>query len=175
MNNRNFRFWLIYWLVWLPYLAGYVTVFLAQGGSSVNSALRTGLYNVGSAALCGVGVVLLCELLPYKFVYRWWFFPAQIWFSAVYSVGWFAILMTILTANYFFETGKFELIIFSGPALLWQLFAGAMIYGTIASMVYVAQTAAVLRTASERAARRGFARARRTRRFARPAQPAFFI
>jgi len=56
-----------------------------------------------------------------------------------------------LTVELFLRTGKFAPVWFSGYALQWQLFSGLMIYGTIASIVYVWQIAASLRVEQQRA------------------------
>ncbi len=148
----TFRNWLIYFAAWIPYALSYVAVFFAQS-STVNLFfdVRTAFLNVIPAAICGVLVVVLCEKLSWSNHRRIWFFPAHFVFAIAFSALWYAAVLLFLTVELSFRTGRFSPVSFSGFALQWQLFSGLMIYGTIASVVYVLQIAASLQFEKQRA------------------------
>lgn len=147
------RQWLIYSACWIPYAASYVAVFLTYNPhSNLLPEIRTALLNVVPAALCGILIVKLCERAAWNNHRRAWFFPAQIVFAIGFSLLWYAAVLLFMTAELSLRRGAFSPTWFNGYALQWQFFSGLMIYGTIASIIYVRQIAHSLRIEKARAA-----------------------
>ena len=157
--HRRFRFWLLYAAAWLPYAASFTFVFISQG-STWRSALLDTAYNIVPAALLGVAVFRLCERVPWTLHRRRWFFPAQVGFAVLYATLWVASVSAVFTAVSTLRRGEFTLNYLRSYALNWEFFSGLMIYGTLASVAYVRQTAARLR---EEEARRAHAETLRAR------------
>ena len=148
----SFRSWLIYFAFWFLYVLSYVAVFLARGETSFIAALRAALFNVLPAALLGIGVFRLCRIIPWSLQQRVWFFPAQLFLAAVYSISWYVAVISGLSLDLSVRRGVWSPVWFGDFALQWQLFSGLMIYGTIASIVYVLQIAQNLQLEKARAA-----------------------
>src|SRR6266446_969628 len=64
--RKSFRFWLIYSVAWLPYAASYVALFVSHLGRTFFEAIKGSIFNVLPAALLGVGVVAICQRLPWS-------------------------------------------------------------------------------------------------------------
>ena len=147
--NKGLRFWLVYSLAWFPYAASYVAVFV-QEGSSLPSAISDALSNVVSAAVLGVGVIWLCERLPWALSRKPWFFPLHAGFAIVYAALWVCAVSLIFTAQVSIESAALTIRYLQSYALQWEFFSGLMIYATLASLAYVLQISVHLREEERR-------------------------
>ena len=147
--KRGFRFWSIYAVVWLPYAASYVAVFVQQG-SPILSAISDALSNVVTAALLGVCVLWICRRLPWSVYCRPWFFVLHIALAALYAVLWIVAICSLYTLLATIQRGQWTPVVLRSWALQWELFSGLMIYATLASVAYVLQVAANLREEERR-------------------------
>lgn len=147
------RFWLIYALAWIPYALTYGAVFLTQAEARPIGLLAAIGRNIIPAALLGLGVIWICNRLPWPLHRRIWFFPLHFLFAAVYSLVWTGVLFFLLTLSAYQQTGVWRPVSFVGNALQWQIFTGIMLYATIASIVYVLQAVQNLREEERRSAR----------------------
>lgn len=147
--SKGLRFWLVYSLAWLPYTVSYVAVFVQQG-SSLWSATSDALCNVVSAALLGVGVIWLCERLPWALSRKPWFFPLHAGLAVVYALLWVCAVSLIFTIWVSIESAALTIRYLQSYALQWEFFSGLMIYATLASLAYVLQISAHLREEERR-------------------------
>ena len=148
---KTSKFWLVYAAAWLPYAASYVAVFLAQGSPSVFNAVLAMIFNIAPAALLGVGVLKICERIPWTWHRRPWFFLAHSGFAAAYCLLWVSIVMSLMTIEQSLIAKKWTPVVFPRPVIYWMLWAGLMVYGTITSIAYVLQVSSHLRKERERA------------------------
>ena len=148
--KRRFRFWLVYCLAWLPYAFSYVAVFIQQG-SSPGAAIRDAATNVISAAVVGVGVLWICQRLPWSLYKRAWFVPLHVVLAIVYAGLWVSAVSLVFTVIGSLEAGKLTILYLQSYALQWEFFSGLMIYATLASLSYVFQISVNLREEERRA------------------------
>ena len=153
-------FWSAYWLLWIPVVAAYGAIFMAQG-TAPGRAVSHALANVGTAAALGASVMSL----PLRL--RWpgsgtaakaVFLAAQLALAAAFSAAWLVAVSVLLAAPRIARGAEWSPVEFSGPALRWQLFAGAMMYGALTGVAYAVRTG---RELSERDAALARAEARR--------------
>lgn len=147
------KFWFIYSVAWLPYALSYILVFLTQSNGSFSGIFFIMCRNLIPAAVLGIGIVWICNLLNWSLHQRIWFFPLHIILSIVYSTLWTGIVFLSLTVNLSSERGIWTPVSFIGNALQWQVFSGMMFYATIASIIYVLQVVKNLREEERRSAR----------------------
>jgi sensor histidine kinase YesM len=147
--KRGFRFWSIYAVVWLPYAASYIAIFVQQG-SPIVSAISDALCNVVTAALLGVCVLWICSRLAWSLYRRPWFFVLHIALAVLYAMLWVAAVSSLFTLLTTVARGQWTVVVLRSYALQWELFSGLMIYSTIASVAYVQQVAANLREEERR-------------------------
>ena len=149
----SYRFWLIYFLAWIPYALSYIAVFLTQLDTGIFSIFRSMLRNILPAALLGICIIWVLNRINWSLHKKIWFFPAHILLATVYSLIWTGTLFLLLTIDISLRNGVWTPITFVGKALQWQVFSGLMIYATIASIIYVLQVVRNLREEESRAAR----------------------
>ncbi len=150
--SHQHRFWSVYAVAWIPYLAANVTVFLLQERQQhFGSALLSALLNVVPAALLGVIVVWGTRKVPLRA--RPSFFVLHVAAAVGYSILWFVMLMAGLTVRNGILRGEWTLVAFGGVALYWQLLQGGLLYPVVAGVTYAVRTVSELRRQEDRAAR----------------------
>src|ERR1700694_3349062 len=82
--RRPFRFWLVYGIAWLPYVASYVALFVSHLGRTFFEAIKGYIFNVLPAALLGVGVVAICQRLPWLPSHRYRLLSIHLLLASVY-------------------------------------------------------------------------------------------
>lgn len=154
------RFWRIYAAAWLPYATLYTALFLTDGRNRPLAAVAATVLNISTAALLGVAVVWMCGRLAWPARRPAAFAAAHAAAAFAYAGGWFCALMLALSLQSSAREGRWSPVWFTGPAQHWQLFAGVMVYGTIAGLSYAVQAGTRLREEEARAARAEALRAR---------------
>jgi len=132
-------FWWGYAAVSLAYAATYMAVFLADRPTrSLAYVAVAAAINVTSAAALGVLVVALTAHTPWPRAtgQRARFAGTHALAAALYSLLWLAAVMLFLSLRDRIAGLPSVPRAWSGPALHWQLFAGVMLYGTIAGSAY---------------------------------------
>ncbi|MGI8547808.1 MAG: sensor histidine kinase [Gemmatimonadaceae bacterium] len=145
------RFWFSYSLAWLPYFAGYVAIFLVVRNATLVSALLGSLVNVVPAALLGVAAVSLTGRLSWSQPNRLSFLALHAVFATAYSLLWFASLTAGLLVQAGIERGSWTVTMFRGPALMWQLLQGALLYLVVVGITYAVRASAAVRELEARA------------------------
>lgn len=151
--RKTSKFWIVYAAAWLPYAATYIVVFLAQSNASTRAVILGTVFNIGSAALLGLGVLRVCEQFPWTRHRRPWFFPAHLGFVAAYSLLWILLMMMLMTIEQSVIAKTWTPVTFARPVIIWTFLNGLMIYATIASIAYVMQVSSHLREEQARAER----------------------
>lgn len=143
---------LLYFAAWIPYAASYTAVFAYQGFDDFERSVLTMLMNIVPAALLGLGAIRFCSNFKWTENRRERFLIIQFVAALAYSALWYGLVITVFTVELSIRRAAFSPTFFSGYALQWQLFSGAMIYATIASIIYAVQIAENLRVEEQRRA-----------------------
>ena len=125
---------IVYGLAWLPAMAIYTAMFVADGEGSVGRAAVTAFLNVGSAAALGLPVLRLVRARPWPPDHPRRFLISHLLGACVYAVAWAGAVMGLVSVWGLTTTGAWDPLVLRGPALRWQLFAGVMVYGAIAGV-----------------------------------------
>ncbi len=142
--RKTSKFWIIYAAAWLPYTATYISIFLGQGNVEVRAAVLGTIFNIGTAASLGLGVLRICDRFPWTLNRRPWFFPAHLGFVAAYSLLWILMLMMLMTIERSVIAKAWTPVTFARPIIIWTILNALLIYGTIASVAYVIQVSSHL-------------------------------
>jgi len=151
--RRGFRFWFVYTISWLPYAASYASLYITHLGRTFSEAMKGSLFNVLPAALLGVGVVAVCQRLPWSPEHRRRFLSAHFVLAFLYTALWIITVRFLYAVAQKVEYGSQSLQHFSDYSFQGGGFAGLMIYVTIAGVVYAVQTTERLRAEEARATR----------------------
>src|SRR5262249_42509507 len=150
LMRGRLRFWLVYGIAWLPYAASYVTLFVSHLGQTFLSAVKGSLFNVLPAALLGVGVVAVCERLPWSHDRRLRFFSVHLSLALLYVALWSITAPFLYAVEHVISYGSWS---YSEYSPQRGCVAGLMIYIAIAGIVYAVQTTERLRAEEARATR----------------------
>ncbi len=146
------RIGFLYVAAWVPYLGMYASAFWLSGEAPAGPALLAGVNSVLPAALFGLGVLWICQRLPWGSQSPGRFIALHGGAAALYAgvtamgIG----VMFVATFPVFEEHLAQEA---SGFAMVaWQFFMGLMVYTVLASVSYAFQSTARLREEEHRAA-----------------------
>src|ERR1700730_10101786 len=149
--RKSFRFWLIYCIAWLPYAASYMMLFVTHLGRTFFEAIKGSVLNVLPAALLGVGVVAVCQRLPWSPNRRYRFLSAHLVFASLYVALWMNAVPFLNAMGQLIKNGSWS---YGGEgSFQGGFFTGLLIYVTIAGIVYAVQTTERLRAEEARATR----------------------
>ena len=151
--SKNFQFWLIYALAWVPYALGYATVFAVQSRVGFAPAALNSAHNILPAAFLGIGAVWICRRFSPQRRHPFIFGICQVAFACVYAILWNLLAPLSFSLRRLLEGRDWFFSLFEGYALQWQIFAGLMIYATIASIVYTLEFSQKAREEQARAMR----------------------
>ena len=149
--RRNVRFWLVYSIAWLPYLASYMTLFISHLGQTLPAAVKGSILNVLPAALLGVGVVAVSQRIPWTPNRRYRFLSAHLALASLYVVLWMNAVPFLNAVGQLIQSGSWSLR--RQGSFQGGFFTGLLIYVTIAGIVYAVQTTERLRAEEARATR----------------------
>jgi two-component system, LytTR family, sensor kinase len=144
------RFWIFYTAAWIPYAVSYFLAFASVPSLRSIAFIQT-LYNIGPAALLGVGVLRWSQLFPWSRHIRPWFYPLQVASALTYSLLWCVTALLTGSLAHAIATHHFVFGHFSSYAFQWEFFSGLMIYGNIVGFANIAQ---ISRTLAEEERRR---------------------
>lgn len=151
--NRNFQFWSIYSLAWIPYALGYAVVFVNHVKIPVARAALDSIYNILPAALLGVCIVWICRKFTPTNTNPIIFGAAHLGLAFAYAALWNVMVPLVFSFQKLLQGRDWQYSLFGGYAIQWQFFAGLMIYATIASIVYTLQFSQRAREEQARAMR----------------------
>ena len=143
--GRRFRFWLVYTIAWLPYAASYASLFATHLGRPLFGAIKESIFNVLPAALLGIGVVAVCQRLPWSSDHRRGFLSVHLVLSVVYATLWSEMSRLLYLVDQRFEYGSWSSERLAQNSLQRGFFTGIVIYVTVAGVVYAVQTTERLR------------------------------
>jgi signal transduction histidine kinase len=151
--RRSFRFWLVYGIAWLPFVASYVMLFVTHLGRSFPEAIKASIFGVLPAALLGLGVVAICGRFPWSPERRGRFLSIHLLSAILYLSLWFAAVRILYAVDWKIEYGSWSGLASSRSSFEVGFFTGLMIYATIAGIVYAIQAMERLRVEEARVAR----------------------
>jgi len=131
------RFWLVYALAWSPLIASYTTFYTSHFGQSFPGSLVTSLTGVAPGALLGVGVVAVCEWLPWSPTRRVRFVATHLLLATIYFSAWMAALRIVhwLEQQFAYATQTALL----PPSFDIGMISIMIIYTVIAAVMYAIQ------------------------------------
>lgn len=153
LSTKSSRFWQIYSLIWLPYAAVYVLIFLIADDIPALLGLAISLGNVLPAALLGIAVVRLVQKYPWPPANRSRFFLFHILGAISYGVATTVITNLLLLGLRQVLPDKPQIFAFYPGIMLWQWFIAFLIYDVLVSGVYSLQLVERLRQEEARVAR----------------------
>ncbi|MBB4638137.1 sensor histidine kinase [Longimicrobium terrae] len=153
------RRWTLYAAAWLPMMMAYFGAIMAGGGSVLETFLLM-LHNVAPAALAGIGVVHVCERLPWGSRRRDRLMGIHTLFAFVYALAWWGGMVVTRSIAESLWAGHPRLFVLTFDEARWQIGAGALLYVTIVAVRYAGQVDDRLREQEARAARAEALRAR---------------
>jgi len=149
--RKPLRFWLVYGIAWLPYVASYVALFVSHLGRTFFEAIKGSIFNVLPAALLGIGVVAICQRLPWSPNRRYRLLAVHLVLASVYVALGMAAVPFLYAVDQKIEYGSWS---YQREGLFQAgFFTGLLIYVTIAGVVYAVQTTERLRAQEARATR----------------------
>jgi hypothetical protein len=120
--SKNFQFWLIYALAWIPYALGYATVFAVQSGVGFARAALDSAHNILPAALLGIGAVWICRRFSPQRRRPAIFGICQLGLACAYAISWNLVTPLSFSLRRLFEGRGWFFSLFEGYALQWQFF-----------------------------------------------------
>jgi len=151
--NRNYKFWLVYFVAWLPYAGSYAALFVSTMGDSFFAAIKDSVFNVLPAAILGVGVVEISSRLKWSQGTRARFLLEHSMMALLYAALWITAVPLFFSLEGILRGGHWRYRQFVSYAFQWEFFAGLMIYATIAGIVYALEVTGRLRAEEARADR----------------------
>jgi len=85
--GRTFRFWLVYRIAWLPFVASYLRLLVAHLGRPLPEAIRATIIAVLPPTLLGVGVVAMCDRFRWRPRAHIGFFSIHLLLAAFYFLS----------------------------------------------------------------------------------------
>src|SRR5690242_4306876 len=95
--NRDRAYWLIYAGAWVPYALSYFVIFVAQADITSTSAAVSTLDNILPAAVLGIGVMQVCDHLPWgsrRYRHFWWM---HLVCALTYALLWWILILLALS------------------------------------------------------------------------------
>jgi len=145
------RFWTVYGIAWTAYGAGLAAILIASGRPP-GRAVFVGLSFVVTAALAGIGVIALCERVPWPPQNRTRFVVIQLASGAAFTVASVVGTLGLLSIGTSLLSGVPALMIFPGPMLLLHVGMALGLYMVLALLVYTIQLAVRVREEQSRVA-----------------------
>src|SRR5438552_11367313 len=134
--RARLRFWLVYSIAWLPLAAGYVRLFVGHLNQTFAEGIRAAIFGVFPAAILGIGVVIICERLPWSIASRVRFLSIHLASSVLYFALWMATTQVLYALDQRIEYGSTRS---SLEVLEVGFVTGLLVYVTIAGIVYAIQ------------------------------------
>src|SRR5436190_19666677 len=136
LMRGRLQFWLVYSLAWLPFAAGYVRLFVGHLHQTFAEGIKASIFGVLPAAILGIGVVIICERLPWSTVSRVRFLSIHLASSVLYFALWMATTQVLYALDQRIEYGSTRS---SLEVLEVGFVTGLLVYVTIAGIVYAIQ------------------------------------
>lgn len=144
------RFFLLYLVFWLAIGFAYEALFMLTPSVDVYAAFITGLNIVGTAAILGVGGIVVAAMAPLPQDRLFVSLTVHAFGAFIYSLVWVGVLMAIRNVEVYLSADDFQFVIPPGFVVRWHLLAGTAMYATIVSGVIAFRS--VARVEAERQA-----------------------
>lgn len=144
------RFFLLYIVFWLAIGFAYEALFMLTPSVDVYGAFITGLNIVGTAALLGVGGVVVAAKAPLPQDRLFVSLTIHAFGAFTYSLVWVGVIMAIRNIEIYLSADAFQFVLPPGFVVRWHLLAGTAMYATIVTGVIAFRS--VARVEAERQA-----------------------
>jgi len=150
--RQTFRFWLVYAIAWLPFVASYLILLVIHLGRPLIESIKPTIITSVPPVLLGIGVVAICDRFRWRPQRRVGFFATHLSLAVLYFVLWMSSVQTLsaldrkiahpLPSDSGLSDSPFEV----------SFVTGFLIYVAIAGAVYAMQTVEKLRVEQARVA-----------------------
>jgi two-component system LytT family sensor kinase len=147
--NRRWRGWALYGLAWVPVLIGYTNLLARMRGLPLDAAFEASMVYVASAALLGVLVWHMTDLIVLPETGYVAFIGLQVVLAATYSLAWLVPIALHLMIRSGIDATMRVVPTFAD----WQFLTGLWVYGVIAGVSYALRVTARVRERDATAAR----------------------
>jgi LytTr DNA-binding domain len=139
--GKTFRFWLVYCIAWLPFIASYLGLLVAHLGRPWPEAIRAAIIAVLPPALLGIGVVAICNRFLWRPQGRIGFFSVHLLLAVFYFLLWMVGAKSLAALDQKIEYGSSRDIRISESSFEVSFVTSFLIYTIIAGAVYGMQSA----------------------------------
>jgi hypothetical protein len=143
--GRRFRFWLVYGIAWLPFVASYLMLLVAHLDRPLPEAIRATTIAVLPPALLGVGVVEICDRFRWRPQRQIGFFSLHLLLAVFYFLLWMVAAKSLGALDQTVEHGSLRSARISESSFEVSFITSFLIYAMIAGTVYGMQSAEHLR------------------------------
>ncbi len=150
--QRTFRFWLVYGIAWLPFVASYLILLVIHLGQPLVESIRPTIIASAPAALLGLGVIAICDRFRWHSQRRIGFFAAHFSLAGIYFLLWMGSAESLFALDRKIERGTWTDPRLSESSFEVSFLTGFLIYAAIAGAVYAVQTTEKLRAEQMRIA-----------------------
>ena len=150
--RRSFRFWFIYSIAWLPFVASYLMLLLAHLRRPLPEAIRATLFATLPGSLLGVGVIVICARFPWRVQRRLSFFATHLFLATIFVLFWMAGAKSLAALDQKLEYDATSSLRISESSFEVGIVTGLLIYAAIAGVIYAMQGAEKLRIEEARVA-----------------------
>jgi DNA-binding LytR/AlgR family response regulator len=150
--RQTFRFWLVYGIAWLPFVASYLILLVIHLGRPLIESIKPTIITSVPPVLLGIGVVAICDRFRWRPQRPVGFFATHLSLAVLYFVLWMSSAQTLsaldrkiahaLPSDSGLSDSSFEV----------SFVTGFLIYVAIAGAVYAMQTVEKLRVEQARVA-----------------------
>ncbi len=131
----NRRFFTLYCVFWLALGSVYEALFMLTPNVDVYAAFITGSHVIGTAALLGVGGVLIAARTPLPQDRPFVCLSVHALGAFAYSSVWVIVIMAVRNVEIYLSAETFTFVTPPGFVIRWHLLAGTAIYATMVSGV----------------------------------------
>jgi len=143
--GRTFRFWLVYGIAWLPFVASYLALLIGHLGRPLPEAIRATIIAVLPPALLGLGVVAMCDRFRWRPQAQIGFFSLHLLLAVFYFLLWMVAAKSLAALDQTIEHGSSSSVRISESSFEVSFITSFLIYAMIAGAVYGMQSAEDLR------------------------------
>lgn len=150
--RQTFRFWLVYAIAWLPFVASYLILLVIHLGQPLVEAIKPTIITSVPPALLGVGVVAICDRFRWRPQRRVGFFATHLCLAVLYFFLWMSSVQAFSVLDRKIAGAPLNNSGLSDSSFEVSFVTGFLIYVAIAGAVYAMQTVEKLRVEEGRVA-----------------------
>jgi LytTr DNA-binding domain len=150
--RQTFRFWLLYAIAWLPFVASYLILLVVHLGQPLIESIKPTIIASVPPALLGIGVVAICDRFRWRPQRRVGFFATHLSLAVLYFIFWMSSVQTLSALDRKIAHAVPSDSGLSDSSFEVSFMTGLLVYVAIAGAVYAMQTGEKLRVEQARVA-----------------------